>query len=109
VNGRMRISSTGAIDGGRVLYTNGKIKAASSWHAASGPRFYGNMSLNYVKTVADGFGAAPCRKQQATPVMQSGLVISRDLIEATRGSITATDRIDGPGGGFTTRPPCRSP
>ena len=29
----MRISSTGAIDGGRVLYTIGKIGAASSWHA----------------------------------------------------------------------------
>jgi hypothetical protein len=36
--------------------------------------------------------------------MPSVLVISRDFIEATRGSITATDRIDGPGGGFTTRP-----
>jgi hypothetical protein len=38
----MRISSTGAIDGGRVLYTNGKIKAASSWHAASGPPLQDN-------------------------------------------------------------------
>src|ERR1700675_654930 len=26
------ISSTGAIEGGRVLYTIGKIEAASSWH-----------------------------------------------------------------------------
>jgi hypothetical protein len=26
------ISSTGAIDGGRILYTLGKIEAASSWH-----------------------------------------------------------------------------
>jgi len=32
----MPISSTGAIDGGSVLCTIGKIKAASSWHAASG-------------------------------------------------------------------------
>jgi uncharacterized protein YbjQ (UPF0145 family) len=30
----MRISSTDSIDGGRVLYPIGKIKAASSWHAA---------------------------------------------------------------------------
>ncbi|MGO9672690.1 MAG: heavy metal-binding domain-containing protein [Methylocella sp.] len=30
----MRISSTDSIDGGRVLYPIGKIKAASAWHAA---------------------------------------------------------------------------
>ena len=28
----MRISSTGAIEGGRVLYTIGRIEAASTWH-----------------------------------------------------------------------------
>ncbi len=33
----MRISSTDVIEGGRVLYTIGKIKAASTWHAANGP------------------------------------------------------------------------
>ena len=59
------------------------------------------MSANYVKTVADGFGAELSRKQQATPV----LMISRDFIEATRGSITATNRIDRHGAVFTTRPP----
>jgi Putative heavy-metal-binding len=32
----MRISSTGVIEGRRVLYTIGRIKAASAWHAASG-------------------------------------------------------------------------
>jgi hypothetical protein len=32
----MRISSTDVIEGGRVLYTIGKIKAASAWHAANG-------------------------------------------------------------------------
>ena len=31
----MRISSTDVIEGGRVLYTIGKIKAASAWHAAN--------------------------------------------------------------------------
>ena len=30
----MRISSTDSIDGGRILYHIGKIKAASAWHAA---------------------------------------------------------------------------
>ena len=30
----MRISSTDSIDGRRVLYPIGKIKAASAWHAA---------------------------------------------------------------------------
>jgi hypothetical protein len=32
----MRISSSDVIEGGRVLYTIGKIKAASAWHAANG-------------------------------------------------------------------------
>jgi hypothetical protein len=32
----MRISSTGAIEGGRVLYTIGRIEAASTWHPAHG-------------------------------------------------------------------------
>ncbi len=32
----MRISSTEVIEGGRVLYRIGKIKAASPWHAAKG-------------------------------------------------------------------------
>jgi hypothetical protein len=34
----MRIYSTDVIDGGRVLYAIGKIKAASPWHAAKGAR-----------------------------------------------------------------------
>ena len=32
----MRISSTDVIEGGRVLYAIGKIKAAFAWHAANG-------------------------------------------------------------------------
>jgi hypothetical protein len=32
----MRISSTGAIEGGRVLYAIGRIEAASTWHPARG-------------------------------------------------------------------------
>ena len=32
----MRISSTDAIEGGRVLYTIGRIEAASTWHPAHG-------------------------------------------------------------------------
>jgi uncharacterized protein YbjQ (UPF0145 family) len=32
----MRISLTGGIEGRPVLYTIGRIKAASAWHAASG-------------------------------------------------------------------------
>jgi uncharacterized protein YbjQ (UPF0145 family) len=32
----MHISSTGGIEGRRVLYTIGKIKAVTAWHAASG-------------------------------------------------------------------------
>ena len=32
----MRISSTNAIEGGRVLYTIGRVEAASTWHPAHG-------------------------------------------------------------------------
>jgi len=32
----MLISSTGAIEGGRVLYAIGRIEAASTWHPAYG-------------------------------------------------------------------------
>jgi Putative heavy-metal-binding len=32
----MRISSSDAIEGRRILYTISKIKAASAWHAANG-------------------------------------------------------------------------
>jgi uncharacterized protein YbjQ (UPF0145 family) len=32
----MRVSSTDVIEGGRVLYAIGKIKAATAWHAANG-------------------------------------------------------------------------
>jgi hypothetical protein len=32
----MRTSSTGAIEGGRVLHTIGRIEAASTWHPAHG-------------------------------------------------------------------------
>jgi hypothetical protein len=43
----MRISSTDVIEGGRVLYTIGKTKAASAWHAANGahPKPIGVNSL----------------------------------------------------------------
>jgi uncharacterized protein YbjQ (UPF0145 family) len=38
----MRISSTNAIEGGRILYAIGKIKAASAWHAANGAPLQGD-------------------------------------------------------------------
>jgi hypothetical protein len=38
----MRISSTDVIEGGRVLYAIGKIKAASAWHVANGAPFQDN-------------------------------------------------------------------
>jgi hypothetical protein len=36
------ISSTGAIEGGRVLYSIGKIEAASSWHPEGSAPLQGN-------------------------------------------------------------------
>ena len=39
----MLISTTDSIDGGRVLYPIGKIKAASAWHAAQVDSDYGEL------------------------------------------------------------------
>src|SRR6476469_5568641 len=38
----MRISSTNAIEGGRALYTIGRIEAASTWHPAHGSPLHKN-------------------------------------------------------------------
>ncbi len=38
----MRISATNSIEGGRILYPIGKIKAASAWHAALLDKHQGN-------------------------------------------------------------------
>jgi hypothetical protein len=49
----MRISSTGAIEGGRVLYTIGRIEAASTWHPALGsPCKRAGGSLSYANSCA---------------------------------------------------------
>ena len=39
----MRISSTNAIEGGRVLYTIGRIDAASTWYPAHGSPLQENL------------------------------------------------------------------
>ena len=67
------------------------------------------MSSNCLKSVANWFGAALSRKQQTTSAIPPGLVVFRSFIEAMGGSITATNRIDGPSAGFTTSPVPVSP
>ncbi len=68
-----------------------------------------NMLSICAKTVVDGFGAALSRKQQTTSAIPPGLVVFRSFIKAMGGSITATNRIDGLGAGFTTSPVPVSP
>jgi hypothetical protein len=62
----MHISSTGAIEGGRVLYAIGRIEAASTWHPAHGPpckrtggsSFYANsFAMPRISTPTRSFGS----------------------------------------------------
>ncbi len=56
----MHISSTGLIEGHRVLYSIGRIKGASSWHAANDSLLQDNcrkLALNELIRKAEDIGA----------------------------------------------------
>jgi len=64
----MHISSTGTIEGGRVLYAIGRIEAASTWHPAhgspckrtGGSSFYANsFAMPRISTPTDHSGRLP--------------------------------------------------
>jgi hypothetical protein len=63
------ISSTGAIEGGRVLYTIGKIEVASSWHPEGGAPLQDNWQETILRDLI--------RKAEdiSTPTLSSGSII----------------------------------
>jgi len=86
----MRISSTGVIEGRRVLYAIGKIKAASVWHAANGVPMQDNWREIVLSELvrkaeeidADAIIGIDYETDSVIPVEETGLQLKRIL--ATR-------------------------
>jgi uncharacterized protein YbjQ (UPF0145 family) len=83
----MRISSTDVIEGGRVLYTIGKIKAASAWHAANGAPLQDNWRELVVNELirkaedidADAIIGLDYETDSIVPIEGTGLRLKRIL------------------------------
>ena len=66
----MHISSTSAIEGGRVLYAIGRIEAASTWHPAHGSpctRTGGSLFYAMIPTTPNAFPADLLNLHVAAP------------------------------------------
>jgi uncharacterized protein YbjQ (UPF0145 family) len=83
----MRISTTDVIEGGRVLYTVGKIKAASVWHAANGAPLQDNWRELVVSELihkaedidADAIIGLDYETDSIVPIEGTGLRLKRIL------------------------------
>jgi len=83
----MRISSTDVIEGGRVLCTIGKIKAASAWHAAHGAPPQANWRELLVRELirkaedidADAIIGLDYETDSIVPIEGTGLQLKRIL------------------------------
>jgi len=103
----MRISSTDVIEGGRVLYTIGKIKAASAWHAANGAPLQDNWRELVVSELirkaedidADAIISFDYETDSIVPIEGTGLQLKRILAtgrcQAFLRSPTERDLTDG--------------
>ena len=83
----MRISSTDVIEGGRVLYAIGKIKAATAWHAADGAPLQDNWRELVLSELirraedidADAIIGFDYETDGIVPVEESGVQLKRIL------------------------------
>ena len=83
----MRISSTDVVEGGRVLYAIGKIKAASAWHAANGAPLQDNWRELVLSELirraedidADAIIAFGYETDGIVPVEETGVQLKRIL------------------------------
>jgi uncharacterized protein YbjQ (UPF0145 family) len=83
----MRISSTDVVEGGRVLYAIGKIKAASAWHAANGAPLQDNWRELVLSELirraedidADAIIALDYETDGIVPVEETGVQLKRIL------------------------------
>lgn len=84
---RMRMSSTGIVEGGRVLHAIGKINAASTWHAANGaPRQDNWRELVLSELIrraedidADAIVGLDYETGSIVPVEETGVLLTRIL------------------------------
>jgi hypothetical protein len=87
----MRISSTDSIDGGRVLYPIGKIKAASAWHATPFDANQDNWRERALRDLirraedvdADAIIDVNYETDRIVPVEQTGVALRRVLATGT--------------------------
>ena len=90
----MRISSTDVIEGGRVLYTIGKIKAASAWHAANGAPPQANWRELVVSELirkaedidADAIIGLDYETDSILPIEGTGLQVERIILAESKES-----------------------
>lgn len=83
----MRISSTDVIEGGRVLYAIGKIKAATAWHAANGAPLQDNWRELVLSELirraedidADAIIGLDYKTDGIVPVEETGVQLKRIL------------------------------
>ena len=83
----MRISSTDVIEGGRVLYAIGKIKAATAWHAANGAPLQDNWRELVLSELirraedidADAIIGLDYETDDIVPVEETGVQLKRIL------------------------------
>jgi uncharacterized protein YbjQ (UPF0145 family) len=87
----MRISSTNAIEGGRILHMIGKITAASVWHSANGAPLQGNWRELILRELirraedidADAIIGVNYETDGVVPVDETGVRLQRILATGT--------------------------
>ena len=96
----MRISSTNAIEGGRVLYTIGRIEAASTWHPAHGSPLQENWRELVLRELirkaedidADAIIRVDYQNDGVIRIDETGVNLKR--VVAKRRLIQASQRVD---------------
>jgi len=99
----MRISSTDVIEGSHVLYTIGKIKAASSWHAANGAPPQDNWRDLVVSELirkaedidADAIISFDYETDSIVPIEGTGLQLKRILATGVAVKLSCAARLNG--------------
>jgi hypothetical protein len=83
----MRVSSTETIEGGRVLYSIGTIKAASAWHAQGSAPHQSNwqesVMADLIRKAEDLYADAIIEVNYQVDGMDGGFGIKRQRILAT--------------------------
>lgn len=87
----MRISSSAAIDGSRILYTIGKIEAASGWHPENGAPLQQNWRERILRELirkaedvdADAIVDVDYRNDPAIRIDETGIKLKRVVATGT--------------------------